>query len=47
MLRLLNALFGAKTPSGVDPEDYLRQVWGEALGRLRLLAENTASADRG
>jgi DNA-binding transcriptional ArsR family regulator len=27
-------------------EDYLRQVWGEALGRLRLLAENTTPADR-
>ena len=28
-------------------EAYLRQVWGEALGRFRLLAENTTSRDTG
>jgi DNA-binding transcriptional ArsR family regulator len=28
-------------------EAYLRQVWGEALGRFRLLAENTTTGDAG
>ena len=28
-------------------EAYLRQVWGEALGRFRLLAENTTKRDAG
>lgn len=28
-------------------EAYLREVWGEALGRFRLLAENTAPRRRG
>ncbi len=28
-------------------EEYLRQVWGEALGRFRFVAENTAPARQG